>query len=617
MNSDLNLIIVAIGNELQTRFQFSHSTFQAVNIVITQLVTLIITYYNIDIITNVLTIIMGHLYYYRFIVLFCIMMVTLYKFHYNLYKIKEYIINYRDNYNTLNNGDISYIIKLQSQSDIDLIIKYMKQKFEFFDTMVSYDNINYGTKTTKFYKNKIYFEDTLFEVSGYILMKTEEKTKKLETEHNWIKKDGKYMCKSCDLNLNRYNSCDNCGLEYSDDIKASSQKQTPSYLFNIYLHIENQKDNKKSYLDNINEFLSNQNKYIPGVELIYYKDFQKSYICYTYYDVNTETEWEKDVLQLKDSYFSQNKNLLFNIIDIHNNDRQNMYYNNLLLHGEPGTGKSTMIYRFGTILKKRIFCIDLTLYFNRKVELYKLFYGQDNGDYVEKDNNTIFVLEEFDQTIDKLIKLEELYKQKQKHSANKMNSYRTNMARAYSYGAWNNYGMDSDDDNKRSKKYKRSKKSKKSDSDSEKEKPKEKEDDYSLNGYLKQTSDEDSNILVVGDLLELFQGPVPIKGRMIIATSNNYEKMREILPALFRPGRLTPIYFDYIDWNSFVELCNYYFNKGPKCESFKINLATSHLIELAISYKIDSNIESYIEKIKEIINEKKLSETLKGTEIIN
>lgn len=89
-----------------------------------------------------------------------------------------------------------------------------------------------------------------------------------------------------------------------------------------------------------------------------------------------------------------------------------------------------------------------------------------------------------------------------------------------------------------------------------------------------------ADILRLGDLLELFQGPIPIKDRMIIATTNNFEKIKEILPALIRPGRLTPIEFNYMPWNVLNELCQYYFKDTIKCSEFKINIPTSQIVEL-------------------------------------
>jgi hypothetical protein len=118
--------------------------------------------------------------------------------------------------------------------------------------------------------------------------------------------------------------------------------------------------------------------------------------------------------------------------------------------------------------------------------------------------------------------------------------------------------------------YIRDQKLKKSDADKENAPPK-----------LKMVNTE----ITMEDLLSIFQGAVPANKRIIFATTNNYEKLREISPALFRPGRLTPIHFDYLDWTRLNELSQFYFGKTlsfPPIE--KSNIPTSEIIELAMTY---------------------------------
>jgi len=107
-----------------------------------------------------------------------------------------------------------------------------------------------------------------------------------------------------------------------------------------------------------------------------------------------------------------------------------------------------------------------------------------------------------------------------------------------------------------------------------------------------------SDILRISDLLELFQGPVPIKDRMIIATTNNFDKIKNHLPALIRPGRLTPVQFNYMSWDILNELCIYYFKEHLTCDKFNITIPTSHIIELV--HKIHSLNLSFNDFIKEL-----------------
>jgi hypothetical protein len=70
-----------------------------------------------------------------------------------------------------------------------------------------------------------------------------------------------------------------------------------------------------------------------------------------------------------------------------------------------------------------------------------------------------------------------------------------------------------------------------------------------------------NNVLKLSDLLTLFQGAVPIDGCIIIAMTNKYEEIRKECPALFRAGRLTPVYFGYFDFDLVNQVSMIYFGK--------------------------------------------------------
>lgn len=109
----------------------------------------------------------------------------------------------------------------------------------------------------------------------------------------------------------------------------------------------------------------------------------------------------------------------------------------------------------------------------------------------------------------------------------------------------------------------------------------------------------------ISDLLELLQGAVPLKGCIIIATTNKYEKIRETCPALFRPGRLTPIHFSYMDWTSFHEMCMHFFNKKIDVdENQKITVPTSEILDMALHHSlIENGFEIFEKRIKEKFSE--------------
>ena len=63
---------------------------------------------------------------------------------------------------------------------------------------------------------------------------------------------------------------------------------------------------------------------------------------------------------------------------------------------------------------------------------------------------------------------------------------------------------------------------------------------------------QDEGEFQLEDLLEILQGPVPREGQIIIATTNKFDEIKNECPALFRPGRLTPIEFGS---NNALALC--------------------------------------------------------------
>lgn len=95
-------------------------------------------------------------------------------------------------------------------------------------------------------------------------------------------------------------------------------------------------------------------------------------------------------------------------------------------------------------------------------------------------------------------------------------------------------------------------------------------------------SDKRNDGLNLGDLLEMFQSSIPNTGQVIIATSNNYTWMKDKLPALFRPGRLTPVEIGYVNQELFDRIVKYYFDIDNQIDlpSFH-TIPTSQIIEYA------------------------------------
>ncbi len=102
-----------------------------------------------------------------------------------------------------------------------------------------------------------------------------------------------------------------------------------------------------------------------------------------------------------------------------------------------------------------------------------------------------------------------------------------------------------------------------------------------------------NDTLRIFDLLELFQGVVSPPNRIIIATTNHYEEIRNSLPALFRPGRLSQIEFKYLTWDLLNELSQYYFQKPMTIKPIEITIPTSQITEVALKHQLSGNHDSF------------------------
>lgn len=134
----------------------------------------------------------------------------------------------------------------------------------------------------------------------------------------------------------------------------------------------------------------------------------------------------------------------------------------------------------------------------------------------------------------------------------------------------------------------------------------EREEKKELNIKEDKNKDEDKRVdlLTIHDLLEVFQGCIPYEGLIIIATTNNYEKMinhpkyGERLKAIFRPGRLTPIYCSNLTTEIFDEIIDFYYKE--KIDSSDLDLSKTSLSsiinDIQSSMLMDETFEQFKEK---------------------
>jgi hypothetical protein len=211
---------------------------------------------------------------------------------------------------------------------------------------------------------------------------------------------------------------------------------------------------------------------------------------------------------------------------------------NIIFYGPPGTGKSTMISGITTLFERTVVSCNLTN-LSKRDGAY-LFNHTYKSIFRVSPRSCALVLEEFDESV------MQLYEREQALNAVKHS-------------------------------------------------PKE------LVKYIKEVGEKTETLLTLKDLLNLFQGPFVNKGMIVLATTNNFDEIKEKLPALFRPGRLTPYYVGYINESELTRFLNYHYpDRDSKITWYKKHsIPTSQLTVWATTYKNDFNgfkkiLENYI-----------------------
>ncbi len=484
------------------------------------------------------------------------------------------------NYYSIDISDIS--------SAVYAFNKFIDLRPEFFKTTINKKMVYINDNIFYIYNDKVYFKDTIHKVNGYIT-----------TSNN-----------------NGYKMTVHIRLL----VKQNKQEESSSEL-------QSTEQVASCYIKQVEKYVSNIIKNGDYVELHYNKILCDTIIKYCFYS-QPVINWQDDVKVLHNEFFSPTKNYLLSIMNnkINNNKIGNITssWNNLILHGPPGSGKSSFVYRIAMTLKMSILSIDLSLYLNKKKELYALFHNQEftlpnNTDKQPSMTNVIIVLEEFDNSIEKLLDIENIFKYKNVLTRNYLDlknkeiktktekfqetpkenfdekpvSKVVNKSLTYEEQVENDMLADGFDiKNNRIMENARNNILNMRNRDNEMNSI-----NMELNNIIKDmNNDNTSNILRLSDLLELFQSPVHIKQRLIIATTNYFEKIQNTLPQLFRSGRLSDIKFDYLDWASLNDLTQYYFGKSISLEEFVISIPTSQVIELAIKYTLSNKAFEDFEK---------------------
>ena len=257
----------------------------------------------------------------------------------------------------------------------------------------------------------------------------------------------------------------------------------------------------------------------------------------------------------------------------------------MLLHGPPGTGKSSLVHKIAMTLQRHIVSIDLSSIKTKK-EIYKLLRKPSINNFHHNPSDVVFVFDEFD------IAIKQLYaKKKCNENIRKMweNHIFADIVDVNHFGPRNNddnktvivSGIDKKDEKKDEKK---------DDKKDEKKDGKKKKSKYHYSSYL-----DDPDEISIEDLLELFQGPVPLDGAIIIATTNKFEEINNLCPALFRTGRLTPILFDNLTNDILSQMIKYYYKKDYQFDGdiYKYSLSPSTIVQIVMESKFSNQIDEY------------------------
>lgn len=445
--------------------------------------------------------------------------------------------------------DISNITKL-----IDIVHRFIGIHPEYFKTNIAYRLVHIADNPEPYrvYNDKLHFNDLIHGVEGYISTKfTTARDHKNEIIYNY-------------------------------EMKLCIKKNIPS---------------DQCYINQLERYVDKQTRMGKIVDLRYYKIMPKNLITTSFYTEDVD-KWRQDCKYMEETFFSEHKEFLFSVMKskVKYDISTAGGWNNMILHGPPGCGKSSVVCRIATLMKKAIISVDLSLYLDKKKELYALFHGQEfalpEGDKLYSvPNNCIIILEEFDHTINKLMDLEKIYQLKQdlietdfKNKQNAMLESASEPEVAISQSDKRDYqteliARESMDGRRPGK-------------------PSISKITHEIDQALHTNNlNVKSDILRLKDLLELFQGPIVIKDRLIIATTNYYDDIKNSLPALFRPGRMSPLHFTYLTWGLLEELSQYYFGKPMTIEPRTITIPTSQIVEMALKYQLSDNHDGFQEEL--------------------
>ena len=272
----------------------------------------------------------------------------------------------------------------------------------------------------------------------------------------------------------------------------------------------------------------------------------------------------------------------------------------LLLHGPPGTGKSSFAHRIAMSLNRHLISIDGKT-IKTKAAMYNLMRSPTVNGIVCRPKDVVFTFDEIHLFLRYLKQKSEKYDYK-------------------SYSSYDSYSPARDMSKKKS--------STPTSSDSSEvpqllsldnnEVPKlfsleklNKETDKEVDKEVNNEFNIDSEDITINDLLEIFQGPVPLDGSIILATTNYFGEIEKLCPALVRHGRLTPCYFGCLTNDILCEMTKYFFGDtiDIDVDVNSANIPPSHAVDIMADIKLNhakidkiAQLELCKHQISELVN---------------
>lgn len=354
-----------------------------------------------------------------------------------------------------------------------------------------------------------------------------------------------------------------------DNLESKPTKVNVKYLKIFAQSISEQK--RLDPLKFINQIYEEIGKLTSNVVVYGRKDFIKNSHETLLLDMKKLSHKRMEEKYIK-TFFHPQKRLIWNLCKKVHSDKE--FFESLgqvpacnwILHGPPGTGKSTLPFRIAMSLGRHICSVDIKSIKNKR-DAYQIFQNPVINGALRKPEDVVFVLDEFDMGIKHLAAKE---KEKREVSKYMENHYSYNYGCEYSSPVMQKRSIPS---SFMKKKLEAKKKSKIKAGKITKEEAKSEETSDALAEELFGDVDME---FCVKDLLEILQGCIPAKGMILFATTNHFEEIRNICPALFRHGRLTPVHFDYPSIQTVQEISQHFYN-----QELDFDIPKSHTISTA------------------------------------